>query len=121
MTALQDSARHWAHLTAATHPRGPPLPPAAPQATNEHTRDENRYGGTADAVRRIYAEEGAPGFFAGLRATILQTVRGRAANDDAASAMSHEQVPPAGGWDPYEVWARRVRDPRRTAEPGFPG
>ena len=79
MTALQDSARHWAHLTAATHPRGPPLPPAAPQATNEHTRDENRYGGTADAVRRIYAEEGAPGFFAGLRAKILQTVRGRAA------------------------------------------
>ena len=49
------------------------------------------------------------------------TVRARAANDVAASARSHEQVPPAGGWDPYEVWARRVRDPRRTAEPGFPG
>jgi hypothetical protein len=42
----------------------------------------------------------------------------RAANDDAAGALSHEQVPPpASGWDPYEVWARRVRDPRRAADP----
>lgn len=40
----------------------------------------------------------------------------RAANDDAAGTMSHEQVPPASGWDPYEVWARRVRDPRRAAD-----
>lgn len=48
--------------------------PASSQATNEHTAAENRYGGTADAVRRIYAEEGASGFFAGLRDKILQTV-----------------------------------------------
>ncbi len=41
-------------------------------------------------------------------------VRVRAANDDAAGAMAHEQVPPVSGWDPYEVWVRRVRDPRRA-------
>lgn len=43
------------------------------QATNEHTSDDNRYGGTSDAVARIWAEEGAGGFFAGLRAKVLQT------------------------------------------------
>lgn len=36
----------------------------------------------------------------------------RAANDEALGVMSHEQVAPAGGWDPFEVWARRVRDAR---------
>jgi hypothetical protein len=59
-------------------PRQPPLltpPPPPPQATNEHTSDENRYGGTRDAIARIWREEGAGGFFAGLREKILQTVR----------------------------------------------
>lgn len=51
----------------------PPPNARGRQATNAHTRDENRYGGTADAVARIWREEGPPGFYAGLRAKILQT------------------------------------------------
>ncbi len=37
----------------------------------------------------------------------------QAANDDAASATGHELVGPGAAWDPFEVWARRVRDPRQ--------
>ncbi|GBF90386.1 hypothetical protein Rsub_02492 [Raphidocelis subcapitata] len=43
------------------------------QATNQHTHADNRYAGTADAVARIAREEGAAGFYAGLREKILQT------------------------------------------------
>ena len=37
--------------------------------------------------------------------------RSRAANDDATPARVPLSVGPAG-WDPYEIWASRVRDPR---------
>ena len=36
---------------------------------------------------------------------------GRAANDDAAAPRVPLSVGP-GAWDPYEIWASRVRDPR---------
>jgi hypothetical protein len=32
-----------------------------------------RYGGTGDAIRRIWREEGAGGFFKGMNAKLLQT------------------------------------------------
>ena len=35
----------------------------------------------------------------------------QAANDDATPPRVPLSVGP-GGWDPYEIWARRVRDPR---------
>ncbi|KAI8464638.1 MAG: mitochondrial carrier domain-containing protein [Monoraphidium minutum] len=63
------------------------------QVTNEHTADANRYGGTSDAVSRIWREEGAPGFYAGLRAKILQTAVSAglmlALKDSIASATEH--------------------------------
>lgn len=36
---------------------------------------------------------------------------GRAANDDATAPRVPLSVGP-GAWDPYEIWASRVRDPR---------
>lgn len=44
-----------------------------------------------------------------------------AANDDHGPAsVAHESAQQEAGWDPFEVWCTRVRDPRREwpAQPG---
>ena len=41
-----------------------------------------------------------------------------AANDDHAPEIAggRTEVAAGAGWDPFDVWRRRVRDPRRAAE-----
>jgi hypothetical protein len=53
--------------------------------------------------------------------SVLPTFYDVAANDDGgpvayAHGRPHAVASPSAGWDPYEVWRTRVRDPRRAAE-----
>ena len=49
-------------------------------------------------------------------AVVAPVERVRAANDDAPPLRVPLNVGPAG-WDPYEIWVSRVRDPRAGRSP----
>ncbi|WIA37555.1 hypothetical protein OEZ86_014462 [Tetradesmus obliquus] len=44
------------------------------QSINRHTREDMKYTGVLDAVKRMLADEGLGGFYKGMRVKLLQTV-----------------------------------------------